>query len=147
MKSDVSEIKQKEHDVFCRECKQQIFNHELQCPHCGCDKPEQKWLLYGWEYKSRAKIFGIPLVHISLRYKRRRKKSGRFFPRPAVGIIAIGQFACGIITIAQFGIGLLCMAQFCIAAYAIAQITLAIDAIAQIMIPLKWVLNYFGIGV
>ncbi len=89
----------------------------------------------GYEFKSKAKLFGIPLLHIS--FRRENKK-----PVPAKGIIAIGQFAAGVVTISQFGIGIINISQFsigymslaqiAIAQYAVAQIAIAYDGIAQI---------------
>ena len=62
-------------------------------------------------YKSKTKIFGLPLIHIT------------GVTEDAIGFIAIGQRAYGIIAIGQFGIGIIfglgqfmaglfCMAQF-----------------------------------
>ncbi len=80
----------------------------------------------GFEYKSKATIAGLPLVHISFKYKPNR------VPVPAKGIIAIGQFACGVFTLSQFGVGLVSVSQFTIAGYALAQFAFAYKLIAQI---------------
>ena len=52
-------------------------------------------------------------------------------PVPAVGVIAIGQFAAGLVSISQCGIGLLSISQFTIAGFAIAQFAIAWEMIAQ----------------
>src|SRR3954468_998110 len=53
-----------------------------------------------FEYRSRLKVFGLPLVHV---VRGIDPSSGR---RPtAVGIIAIGQVAVGVIAIGQVAIG------------------------------------------
>jgi len=56
---------------------------------------------WSYEWKSRASLFGIPLVHVAFG----RDAGGRL--RIAKGFIAIGQFAFGAITVAQFGVGLI----------------------------------------
>jgi hypothetical protein len=72
----------------------------MSCPSCGAPFPaKEKWDGWGYEFKSGATLLGIPLVHISFKFRPNR------VPVPARGIIAIGQFACGVITVSQFGIG------------------------------------------
>lgn len=70
-------------------------------------------------------MFGLPLLHVSFRYRPDR------VPVPAKGIIAIGQFAIGVITISQFGVGILSISQFTIAGAALAQFAFAYNLIAQ----------------
>ena len=86
----------------CRECKHQVSEQATACPQCGAPGPSALpgggW---GFEWKSRRKIFGIPLVHVAIGMKRNHR------PRVAKGIIAIGQFAIGLIAVAQFGVGIL----------------------------------------
>ena len=98
----------------------------MACPHCGAPYPaKDKWDGWGYEYKSKMTWCGLPLLHISFKYRPSR------CPVPAVGIIAIGQFACGFLTISQFGVGVLSVSQFTIAAYALAQFAVAYSLIAQ----------------
>lgn len=74
----------------------------------------------GYEWKSEAKIFGLPLIHIAVG---RSRETGKFLV--AKGIIAIGQFAIGVIAIGQFAAGLLLgFAQFAVGLFAIAQFAL-----------------------
>jgi hypothetical protein len=111
----------------CRECQREISEQALVCPHCGAPYPaKEKWDGWGFEYKSKATIAGLPIVHISFKYKPNR------VPVPAKGIIAIGQFACGVFTLSQFGVGLVSVSQFTIAGYALAQFAFAYKLIAQI---------------
>jgi hypothetical protein len=111
----------------CRECRREISEQALVCPHCGVPYPaKEKWDGWGFEYKSKATFAGLPLVHISFKYKPNR------VPVPAKGIIAIGQFACGVFTLSQFGVGLVSVSQFTIAGYALAQFAFAYKLIAQI---------------
>jgi hypothetical protein len=111
----------------CRECKQEISQQAISCPHCRALYPaREKWDGWGFEYKSEANFFGLPLVHISFKYRPNR------VPVVAKEIVAIGQFACGVVTISQFGIGIISISQFTIAAYALAQFAAAYSLIAQI---------------
>ena len=110
----------------CRECRHDVSEQAFACPQCGAPFPaREKWDGWGFEYKSRANLLGLPLLHISFKYRPTRR------PVPAKGVIAIGQFACGIFTLSQFGIGLVSISQFTIAGYALAQFALAYSLIAQ----------------
>ena len=117
----------------------------MACPSCGAPYPaKERWDGYGFEYKSPIMLFGLPLLHISFKYRQNRR------PVVAKGIIAIGQFGIGIITIAQFGVGVICVCQFAIAVYALAQFAFAYSLIAQIGVYLhegvgQLVYNLFGL--
>jgi hypothetical protein len=111
----------------CRECKNEISEQAITCPHCGAPYPaREKWDGWGFEYKSQLTFWGLPLLHISFKYRPNR------MPVVAKGIIAIGQFACGVVTISQFGIGIFSLSQFTVAVYALAQFAAAYSLIAQI---------------
>lgn len=111
----------------CRECKHEISEQALQCPHCGVPYPAKpKWDGWGFEYKSKATLWGWPLVHIAFKYRPNRA------PVVAKGILAIGQFACGVVTISQFGIGFISVSQFTAAWFALAQFAVGYSIIAQI---------------
>ncbi len=121
----------------CRECHKEVSEQAVACPRCGAPYPAQpKWDGYGWEWKSRARLMGVPLVHISFKYRR------NYRPVVANGVIAIGQFArarvlavgqfaFAPVVISQFGVGALSISQFTIAAYALAQMAFAWSLIAQ----------------
>ena len=112
----------------CRECEHTVSKSAIACPSCGAPWPAKaKWDGWGWEYKSKATIFGIPWLHISFKY--RRTESG--VPVVARGVVAIGQFGLGLVNISQFGIGLFSLGQFTIARYAIAQFAIARYALCQ----------------
>ena len=83
----------------------------------------------GFEYKSRAHLFGIPLIHVSFKYE---KHSYGWRPIMAKGILAIGQFSAGVVSIGQFSVGVLSISQFAISIAAIAQFAIAHVALAQI---------------
>lgn len=115
----------------CRECQHEISEQARLCPQCGAPFPAtENWDGYGFEYKSKTVICGLPLLHISFKYRPSRR------PVPAKGIIAIGQFACGVFTLSQFGIGVVSISQFTVAGFALAQFALAYSLIAQVGIYL-----------
>ena len=110
----------------CRECQHTISEQAMACPQCGAPYPAKaQWNGWGFEYKSKVTLMGLPWLHISFKYSPAR------CPVPAKGVIAIGQFACGIFTLSQFGIGLISVSQFTIAGFALAQFALAYSLIAQ----------------
>lgn len=110
----------------CRECNHQVSEQAVACPGCGAPYPAREhWDGYGFEYKSQATFLGLPLLHISFKYRPNRT------PVVAKGVIAVGQFGAGIINISQFGIGVISLSQFTIAGYALAQFALAYSCIAQ----------------
>jgi len=110
----------------CRECLKEISEQALSCPHCGAPYPaKEKWDGWGFEYKSEANILGLPLIHVSFKYRPNK------VPVVAKGVISIGQFGCGILNISQFGIGVVSISQFAIAGFALAQFAFAWKLIAQ----------------
>jgi hypothetical protein len=110
----------------CRECQREVSEQALACPQCGAPHPARaSWDGWGYEYKSQVTIAGLPLVHISFKYRPNRT------PVVARGIIAIGQFGCGVVCISQFGVGVLCVSQFTVAGLALAQFGAAYSLIAQ----------------
>ena len=111
----------------CRECKHEISEQAIVCPHCGAPYPaREKWDGWGFEYKSQAEFLGLPWIHICFKYRT------RFMPVPARGIIAIGQFGAGVINISQFGIGVVNVAQFGIGCWVLAQFAAGYAILAQI---------------
>ena len=111
----------------CRECQHLVSEQATFCPNCGAPFPaKEKWDGWGFEYKSETTLMGLPLVHVSFKYRPNR------VPVPARGVIAVGQFAVGVITISQFGIGLFSISQFTVAGYALAQFALAYSLVAQV---------------
>ena len=110
----------------CRECQREVSEQALACPQCGAPYPARaSWDGWGCEYKSRLTIAGLPLVHISFKYRPNRT------PVVARGIFAIGQIGCGVVCISQFGVGVLCVSQFTVAGLALAQFGAAYSLIAQ----------------
>lgn len=111
----------------CRDCKHQVSEQAYMCPNCGAMHPAKpKWDGWGYEYKTKATFLGLPLVHISFKYRMNK------MPVVARGVISIGQFGVGIINVSQFGVGLISISQFTLAGYAIVQFAIAYSCIAQI---------------
>jgi len=91
--------------VNCPECGNQISDKALMCPKCGLPmgSPGARLLRgqgFGYEYRSEAKVFGLPLVHIASGYD---PSTGR--PRVAKGIIAIGNIAVGGLAVGGVSVG------------------------------------------
>jgi hypothetical protein len=111
----------------CRECKHRVSEQAISCPGCGAPYPaKEKWDGWGFEYKSKTTFLGLPLLHISFKYRPNKA------PVVAKGVISIGQFGVGVINISQFGIGIVSISQFTIALYAVAQFAFAYSCIVQI---------------
>jgi len=117
---------------LCRDCKHEVSEQALACPQCGAPFPAREtWDGWGFEYRSKMTLMGLPLLHISFKYR------PRFRPVPAIGVVAVGQFAFGIFTLSQFGIGVVSISQFTIAVYALAQFAVAYSLIAQMGLYIK----------
>ena len=111
----------------CRDCGHEVSEQALKCPQCGAPYPAQpQWDGWGFEYKSSVRLLGLPLLHISFKYRPNR------VPVPAVGIISIGQFGAGVFNISQFGFGIFSLSQITAGVFALAQIGLAWQLIAQV---------------
>ena len=111
----------------CRECRHDVSEQAAACPQCGAPRPAlAEWDGWGFEYKSSASIVGIPLLHVSFKYRPNR------VPVVARGIIAIGQFGCGVVNISQFGVGVFSVSQFTVSVLAVAQFAFAYSLVAQI---------------
>jgi len=109
----------------CPQCGGEMKNYV--CPRCGYSITPPHTRVFHYEWRSKTRIFGFPLVHVAIG---RNRETGRLLV--AKGIIAIGQFAVGLITISQFGVGLL---------LGIGQLTAGFLAIGQVALG-----GYFGVG-
>lgn len=125
----------------CRDCRHEVSRSAPACPQCGAPFPAQaNWNGWGFEYKSKLRLLGLPLVHVSFKYRPNR------MPVVACGWLAIGQFSGGIVNISQFGVGPIAVsqfalagvavAQFCVAGIALCQFGLALDGVGQQLIRL-----------
>eukprot|EP00803_Ostreobium_quekettii_P003192 evm.model.scf_436.4 EVM.evm.TU.scf_436.4 scf_436:53900-54452(-) len=86
---------------------------------------EWNWSLCGYEWKSKASILGVPLVHVAFGAN---KETGRM--NVAHGVVSIGSVAVGIVTIAQVGIGVFTLAQIGLGVAVMAQIGLGVAVMA-----------------
>lgn len=119
----------------CRDCGHEVSTNAPTCPSCGAVKPYlAEWDGYGFEYKSPTTLLGLPLVHVSFKYRPNR------VPVVAKGWVAVGQFSAGFINVSQFGVGPICVSQFALAAVAVSQICGSILGVCQIG------LLYDGVG-
>lgn len=83
--------------IHCPECKNQISDKAFMCPKCGLPMSSGRM---GYEYRSEASLFGLPLVHIASGLDPSTRR-----PRIAKGIIAIGNIAVGGLAIGGLSFG------------------------------------------
>jgi hypothetical protein len=74
----------------------------------------------GFEWKTRARLFGLPLICISY------GRDGQGRTRVAKGWFAVGRFALGGIVVAQFGAGFLAVGQFVAGVLSCGQVALGL---------------------
>ena len=84
--------------VKCPECGGDVSDRALMCPHCGYASAGRG--AYGYEFKSRTRVFGMPLVHIAFGFD---IATGR--PRVAKGFFAVGNIAVGVFALGGLAIG------------------------------------------
>jgi hypothetical protein len=113
----------------CPECSRQVSDQAATCPGCGHPlRPEAELrrsvgtrFYWGYEYKSKATIWGMPLVHIAQGFT----PEGRFrvakgfiaIGNVAIGVFAIGGAAVGVFAIAGAGLGVISMAGIALGIY------------------------------
>ena len=87
--------------ISCSECGQRISDRAVFCPGCGFRRAGG---FYCFEYRSKATMFGLPVVHIVLG-PALDPASGQL--RIAKGIIAIGGIAVGLLSMGGVSFGLI----------------------------------------
>ena len=73
----------------------------LICPHCGVARPG---VVFGYEYRSKTTLLGLPLVHI-VTGPRVDPAAGRLRLTVAKGVIAIGNVAFGVVALGGVSLG------------------------------------------
>jgi hypothetical protein len=108
----------------CSECGNMISDKAVMCPHCGFSRNRTP---FGYEYRSKTCLFGLPLVHIV---------SGRNIDpitgklRIAKGIIAIGGISIGVVSVGGFSVGLLSFGGCAIGGIALGGLAIGLGAAA-----------------
>ena len=113
------------------------------------DSPEQAELrslvnrrLLGFEYRSRAAIFGLPLIHIC--------RAGLNGPGVAKGIIAIGDVAFGLIAVGGFAVGLISVGGVALGLLSVGAFTLGLIAVGAVSVGFlsfgACALGYWAVG-
>ena len=97
---------------------------------------------FRYEYKSKEKLFGLPLVHINTGIGNYKAKGIIAIGPMAQGIIAIGALSMGLIAIGALSIGLLAFGALAIALVSIGVTAIggvAIGGIAVAVFTLGWI--------
>jgi hypothetical protein len=130
--------------IICPECQRGISEKAIACPHCGyplSEPPPPVEVIvdgrsrkrgWGFEWRSKAQLLGLPLVHVAIGRDPKTLKM-----RVAKGIVAIGQFGFGFITIAQVGVGLV---------FGFGQAVAGLVAIGQLALGVQFGLGQLATG-
>ena len=114
--------------IQCPECNNQISDKAVMCPKCGFPMAGGPT---GYEYRSQAILFGLPLLHIVSGVD---PSTGR--PRVAKGIIAIGNIAVGGLAVGGLSFGVI----------SIGGVSVGLTAIGGLAIGLLLALGGMAIG-
>ena len=90
--------------INCPECGNEISDKAVMCPMCGYSSRGGTGSFYCFEYVSKRKLFGLPLVHIIMGPSL-DPATGKI--RVAKGIVAIGGIAMGWLAFGGVALGLI----------------------------------------
>ncbi len=82
-----------------------------------------------FEYVSKIKIFGLPLIHINL--------GRQFTGKVARGIIAVGNISCGVISIGGVSVGIFSLGGVSAGIFSVGGVSLGVFSIGGIAIGLQ----------
>lgn len=89
-----------------------------------------------YEYKSKRKLFGVPLVHVNIGVGLYKAKGIISIGILSKGFISIGMLSLGLLSIGIFSLGLLAIGNFALGIFAVGAIAVGIIAIGAIAIGL-----------
>jgi hypothetical protein len=105
--------------VRCPECDREISEQAIACPQCGYPLRDP----FGYEYRSEAELFGLPLVHV-VSGRGIDPATGRI--RVAKGIIAIGPVAVGGLAVGGLSFGVLSLGGMAVGLVALGGVAIGV---------------------
>jgi predicted Ser/Thr protein kinase len=94
-----------------------------------------------YEYRSKATLFGLPLLHITLGVN---PTTGR--KRIAKGIIAIGNAPRGVIAFGDVAVGVVACGIFCYGLISIGVVAVGVLALGSVAVGLGWAMGGVAVG-
>ena len=91
-------------------------------------------MLLHYEYKSRIRLFGLPLVHINVGFGLTRAKGILAIGTVAQGFIAIGAVSMGVIALGALSLGIIAVGAFALALLALGGIAVGFLAIGGVAV-------------